>query len=87
MPHYQEAETIKATLDGHLFQGVPMKVHNWQPAKRYLGSASWDRGRGGAHFSGTRVQGSAAGTNFAYEQEKIPRRAILGENDRKLWVG
>jgi hypothetical protein len=84
---YQEAETAKARFDGQLFQGSPMKVFNWQPARKYLGGGSWDSDRGGAHFSGTRDQGSAAGTNFERMQEEILRKAILGKHDRKIWVG
>jgi hypothetical protein len=84
---YEEAETAKGRFDGQLLQSSPMKVFNWQPARRYLGGKSWDSGRGGAHFSGTRDQGSAAGTNFERMQEEILRKAILGEYDRKIWVG
>jgi hypothetical protein len=83
---YQEAEAVKATFYGHLFQGARLRVFNWQPARKCLEGGSWDSGRGGAHFSGKRDQGSATGTNFEHMQEEILREAILGANDRKSWV-
>jgi hypothetical protein len=58
-----EAEFVAAKYNGSIFEGRKLHVRKWQMPKKFLG-ASWDVTTGGEHFSGTRDQGSAVGTNF-----------------------
>jgi hypothetical protein len=67
-----EAERAKQQYNGFTLEGRRLGVSTWQIPRKYLG-ASWDSGRGGVHYSGSRDQGSAVGTNF----EEVRRLAEL----------
>ncbi|KAJ8104479.1 hypothetical protein OPT61_g10735 [Boeremia exigua] len=85
MAHFATREHAEEALHRGLYwRGEKLETRPWHIPMKYLG-VSWDGGRKGGHYSG-RDRGNAVGTNFESMQEEILAKAILGKNDRKLWV-